>query len=102
MQQLELISLSIPVILSHMTESHEVFLLLTSYHILGAKKSTIKRLRDNTSLPKDVLKSIAEPPDLACAHLFEPGAGCECGTPNLFGGIEGYVLYLQTFLFTDL
>ena len=58
-------------------------------------------IHNNTSLPKDVLKSIAEPPDLACAHLFEPGGGCECGTPNLFWGIEGYV-YLQTFLFKDL
>ena len=56
---------------------------------------------NNTSLPKDVLKSIAEPPDIACTHLFEPGGGCECGTPNLFWGIEGYV-YLQTFLFKDL
>ena len=58
-------------------------------------------IHSNTSLPKDVLKSIAEPPDLACAHLFESGAGCECGTPNLFWGIEGYV-YLKTFLFKDL
>ena len=56
-------------------------------------------IHNNTYLPKDVLKSIAEPPDPACAHLFEPGASC--GTLNLFRGIEGYV-YLQTFLFKDL
>ena len=58
-------------------------------------------IHNNTFLQKDVLKSIAQPLDLAWANLFEPGAGFECGTPNLFRGIEG-ILYLQTFFFGDL
>ena len=49
-------------------------------------------IHNNTFLQKDVLKSIAQPLDLAWANLFEPGAGCECGTPNLFQGIEGYFI----------
>ena len=36
-------------------------------------------IHNNTSLPRDVLQSIAEPPDLPCRHLFEPGAGFEGG-----------------------
>ena len=36
-------------------------------------------IHNKTSLPRDVLKSIAEPPDLPWRHLFEPGAGFEGG-----------------------
>ena len=64
-------------------------------------KQSPHSIHSNTSLPRDVLKSIAEPPDLPLGHLFEPSAGCERGIPNIFRGIEGYV-YLQTFLFYDL
>ena len=53
-------------------------------------------IHNNTSLPRDVLKSIAEPPDLPWRHLFEPGAGCEIENQFFFRGIEGYV-YLQFF-----
>ena len=34
-------------------------------------------IHNNTSLPRDVLKSTAKPPDLACGHFLEPGAGSE-------------------------
>ena len=34
---------------------------------------------NNTFLSIDALKSMAGPPDLACGHLFEPGAGFEGG-----------------------
>ena len=32
---------------------------------------------DNTSLQKYAPKSIPKPPDLACGHFLEPGAGGE-------------------------
>ena len=38
-----------------------------------------RTIHNNTSLPRDALKSIAEPPDLPWRHFFEPGAGFEGG-----------------------
>ena len=42
-------------------------------------KQSPHSIHNNTSLPRDVLKSTAKPPDLPWRHLFEPGAGFEGG-----------------------
>ena len=44
---------------------------------LHENSSLLHTIPDNTSLQKYAPKSIPQPPDLACWHFLEPGAGSE-------------------------
>ena len=53
---------------------------------------------DNTSLQKYAPKSIPKPPDLACGHFLEPGAGGE-GVSQKIGTLKCLLLLFLTIPF---